>query len=284
MSLNRQQGCGNRPVPGATVLSRPVQRPESAPAAGSAVLQIYVPRERAFIGSGSGAFGLGGRSSTSASYRLGATRCPRRTGHRTRGRIRFPAETGAAACYGVCRPKVATVAAARVPRQPLRQSSASDQMQPAFAVRACVWRATVVAAVLGSASIDYEGAAAQVPCVVPISGTETGHVSSIGVLPGGGALVDAERGWFRLDPASGTVTRVDGAEAGSVSIKVLPGGGALVGTWDGLFRLDPGVRDGDPRRRRRDGAGLLDQRPVRWRRARRRRAGPFPPRPGVRDG
>ncbi|MDM0110516.1 hypothetical protein QTI66_00015 [Variovorax sp. J22R133] len=76
---------------------------------------------------------------------------------------------------------------------------------------------------------------------LPIPGGRmlNGYVSAIRDLPGGGALIYAERGWFRFDAASREVVPVGKADMGKVFImRSLPGVGALIGAERGWFRFD----------------------------------------------
>ncbi len=100
--------------------------------------------------------------------------------------------------------------------------------------------AVVIAGFLSSSNVFSRNAIAQVHCVVAVRGADIGSVRAIHGLPGGGALIGAERGLFRVDPASGAVATAGGADMGPVwSIHGLPGGGALIRVAHGLFRVDP---------------------------------------------
>ena len=66
---------------------------------------------------------------------------------------------------------------------------------------------------------------AQPACLTPVPGAEIGHGLDLGRLPGDGALVNAERGWFRYDPKAKRLAPVPSPETGKVfDIWDLPGG------------------------------------------------------------
>ena len=96
--------------------------------------------------------------------------------------------------------------------------------------------ATVVLILLAMA----QAAPADVTCVVPADEVETGRVSRSLALSGDGALIDAEKGLFRFDPATEKLVPAGAVETGFVfSALALPGGGALIDAKNGWFRFDP---------------------------------------------
>jgi hypothetical protein len=78
---------------------------------------------------------------------------------------------------------------------------------------------------------------------VPLGGAATGNVITMHALPGGGVLIGAARGLFRVDPASRAVVAVGGAATGGVfELLDLPGGEVLIVAERGMFRVDPASR------------------------------------------
>jgi len=67
------------------------------------------------------------------------------------------------------------------------------------------------------------------------------------VLPGGGVLIEAQRGLFRYDPGAGRVVSAGDAVEGRVRVnRDLPGGGVLIGAERGLFHaLSKPLRDAE---------------------------------------
>jgi len=80
-------------------------------------------------------------------------------------------------------------------------------------------------------------------CVISTGPAATGSVFAMQDLPGGGVLIGAQNGLFRLDPPSGHIISSLATTIGRVrAMHDLPGGRVLIGAQNGVFRLDPSGR------------------------------------------